>query len=399
MQRLAIKFLHHLRQEGLRPASRRAWHHIRRQDRPNSAALSDRLQHILTQGCPPFGPLSPAEIAPGCQWVLPPFDKGSGGHMTVFRMVQSLAAHGLPQRVVILPPHGFASPRQAANAIARDYMPLNADIGLNLAALQPCRALIATGHQTAHAVAAYRGATHKLYFVQDYEPWFFPASSESLLAESTYDLGLTGITAGSWLAEKLARDHGMETHALSFGVDHRTYHPKGRHRPGDKKRIVFYARVTTPRRLVELGLAALMHLSGQRSDFTVTLVGDGLAGLELPFPCERPGLLSEAKLAEVFRRSDLGLVLSGTNLSLMPLELAACRCGVVMNDAPNTRWLFDESMAWFAPPTLRGLTETLNSALSDDVQRASRIDVAYTLSQTCSWETEARKLARILDAL
>ena len=40
----------------------------------------------------------------------------------------------------------------------------------------------------------------RLYFVQDYEPYFYATSSESMLAENTYRFGFTAITATDTLA-------------------------------------------------------------------------------------------------------------------------------------------------------------------------------------------------------
>ena len=59
----------------------------------------------------------------------------------------------------------------------------------------------------------------RFYLVQDFEPSFYPAGSESLLAEATYRFGFHGVTAGRWLSELLRRDYGMPADHFDFGRD------------------------------------------------------------------------------------------------------------------------------------------------------------------------------------
>ena len=76
------------------------------------------------------------------------------------------------------------------------------------------------------------------------EPFFTPVGTESVLAESTYRFGFCGLTAGTWLAEKLSKDFGMECHSYNLAVDTKVYFPKSMEK---RKKIVFYARPATPR--------------------------------------------------------------------------------------------------------------------------------------------------------
>ncbi|MBW6416188.1 glycosyltransferase family 4 protein [Celeribacter sp. PS-C1] len=393
------KFMRHARQGGVRHAATIALRYLSGGGGQTPTGMTDRVARLNAVYCDPFGPEATGENSNLMQWVIPSFGFGSGGHMTIFRFINNLAALGHPQRVVILPPHSFNTAEDAQRAIAEWYMPLNATVVLGRESILPCHALIATGHQTAHTVAAYRGATHRLYFVQDYEPYFFPVSSESYMAESTYRLGLIGVTAGDWLAEKLAKDFGMKTHAISFGVNHEIYHPKGRKSEGAQKVILFYARHVTQRRLVELGLAALMRLAQRRSDFKVLFVGGDMSGIDMPFEYELLGEMPEAQLGDVFRRSDLGVVLSGTNLSLMPLELAACQCAVLMNDGPNARWLLTEDEAFFAAADPASLSQEMEHALSDTVARKARVQAALARAQSADWMEQAKSMARFTSGL
>ena len=45
--------------------------------------------------------------------------------------------------------------------------------------------------------------TRRLYFIQDFEPLFYPAGAEYVLAEETYRFGFRAITVGPMLADLL----------------------------------------------------------------------------------------------------------------------------------------------------------------------------------------------------
>ena len=103
---------------------------------------------------------------------------------------------------------------------------------------------IATAWHTAYDVRNFQTTRHKCYFVQDYEPWFFPAGSLATFAEETYRFGFTGITAGTWLADMLHRDFGMTTHAVS-SYDRELYRVLPRKNP-ETKRTSSSTRVQIP---------------------------------------------------------------------------------------------------------------------------------------------------------
>lgn len=217
--------------------------------------------------------------------------------------------------------------------------------------------LVATSWATAYVVERARPPAG-LYLVQDYEPWFYPAGSLALMAEQSYRLGLRGVTAGRWLAQKLSEEHGMPCRSYDFGADPATYHVTGVE-PRDG--VVFYARPSTPRRAWALGLAALGRFRDENPDAVVHLVGQEGLGT-LPFPAVQHGLLAPAQLADLYNRCAAGLVLSASNMSLLPLELLACGCRPVVNDAAYTRGVVDSPEVRYAPPTPWDLAAALTQA-------------------------------------
>ena len=120
--------------------------------------------------------------------------------------------------------------------------------------IEDAHAIFATGWSTAYTVLASPARGTRFYLVQDFEPSFYPAGSESLLAEATYRFGFHGVTAGAWLAELLRASTGCRPTTSTSAATLDRY---GLDRALERDGICYYARSTKPRRAFELGLVAL----------------------------------------------------------------------------------------------------------------------------------------------
>ena len=347
----------------------------------------------------PHGNAEQLQSAPKLmQWVIPSFGFGSGGHLNIFRFMNMLAARGHPQRLVILPPHNWSSVEVAKAAIAEWYFPLNAEVAFGVEGFVPAEITLATGWQTAYWVSKHRASKEKFYFVQDFEPLFHSISSEYFLAENTYKLGLKAITAGTWLAELLTKDYNMRCGAVSFSCDHKHYYPRER-REQPNFNILFYSRHVSRRRLFELGMAALAKVCAVDSRVAVIFAGGDVGGFDFPYKHLNCGELTLAELPDLYSQCDLAVVLSGTNLSLLPLEVAACKCPVVMNDSPSARWLLPDDAAYYAPLDPDGMADVIVAAIQDNDARQRRAEAGYSIAQASSWEVQADKFLTIIEEL
>ena len=333
-------------------------------------------------------------------WVVPDFSPGSGGHTTILRFVQGLEKLGWHnQTVVIQAPYRWADAEDALNTIRKHFFPLkHTRVVLGCESIPPSRFLFATGWQTAYWVAKYKDAVHKFYFVQDFEPSFYPMGTEHLMAEDTYRLGLNAITAGDWLKNKLARDYGVSTQSILFSCDHDIYKPAER-RPADFDRhVFFYARPVTPRRAFELGALALKRVCETRGDTAAILAGWDLDNYEIPFPHLDAKVLSPKGLADMFTQCEAALVLSTTNLSLMPLEAMSSGCPLVINRGENNEWLVDDSVATFCDLTVDSIVDGLMTALDGGPEIEAKREKALALAASTSWDKEVDKFDSYLRA-
>ncbi|WP_285025898.1 glycosyltransferase family 1 protein [Plantibacter sp. ME-Dv--P-122b] len=330
---------------------------------------AERFEHptTVTEG--------PVKIA----WIMSPPGKESGGHQNLFRFINFAEQAGHECTIYLYDNVGAAPTLAATKAMLREssaYPNLRAEIvdyDREAGVRADTQALFATGWETAYP--AYRDASsaRRFYFVQDFEPLFYPLGSQALLAENTYKFGFHGITAGGWLQHKLSTEYGMPCDSFDFAVDKTHYSVTNR---GKRDEIFFYARPVTPRRAFELGILALTEFARMRPDVTINLAGWDVSEFTIPFKHNNLASMEINQLNAVYNRCGAGLVLSLTNMSLLPLELMSAGVTPVVNDGPNNRMVSDnENIEYVQPSPL-----VIAKKLVEVIERPDAIDRSVAMS-------------------
>lgn len=194
--------------------------------------------------------------------------------------------------------------------------------------------IVASDWPTAYAAWRYERDVPRIYWVQDFEPFFFPAGPDYVVAENSYRLGYQGIACGPWLAGKVTDAGGMPCAFYDYQVDSSLYM-----RTNDSRReeIFFYARPTTARRGTEFGLLVLQEVHRRRPELVINIAGWDMSNAGLDFPFVNHGTLDASQLPDLYNRCAAALLISLTSVSLLPLEVLACGVVPVVNDADNTR--------------------------------------------------------------
>lgn len=328
-------------------------------------------------------------------WLIPDFGIGSGGHLNIFRYIQMLEARGYKNTICLVGPHRHSSAAQAQALICEHFFKLEAEVVFGTENLNPAYFSFATSWITAYALRGFGATVRKLYFVQDFEPAFYANGSEYDFAEQTYKMGFTGVCAGSWLSDKLSRDYGMTCYSLGFSFDRELYLQSPRKEP-DVKRVFCYCRPPTLRRGLESALLALDLVGQEMPNVKFIFAGWDMGGYRFPHEHLNAGVLSLKELPDLYSQCDVGLVISFTNLSLLPLELMACGCVVVSNDGPNNEWLLNDSncvMTESAPAKIAG---GIIEILKNDEKRHELAQQAKGFAASTSWELEGERLHAIL---
>ncbi|ATB40561.1 hypothetical protein CYFUS_006010 [Cystobacter fuscus] len=347
----------------------------------------------------PVAPEEPRRVDPNrlvINWVIPPFGRGGGGHMTIFRTIQHLERLGHECRVYVVDSSEMApEPMRLQSLVHEWFLPIRAPVYHLREEMEPADLVVATSWHTAYPVRASHCAPAKVYFIQDYESAFYSMGAEWQFVEDTYHFGFYGLTAGTWLEKKMREQYGMYARSFPLAVDHSIYYPE----PGlktDKRRIFAYMRPHTTRRGFQLVALALAKVKERFPDAEIHIAGSVLHPSALPVPFVGHGVLDFADLRRVFSMCDVGVCLSFTNYSLLPQEMAACGCPVVEIDVESTRAAYPPGAVVLAPPTVEGLSTEICRLLEDEDHRQKQISAGFTYVRDLSWEKALDQSAEAL---
>ena len=393
------KALHILREDGTLVFRRRTSRYLQRRVMPKREVLlpvsMDDVLQANWKARPANGGAVRVHRIPDrlvVNWVIPPIAKGSGGHHGILRFVRGLEMRGHSCNIIVYDPGGIQTVEEARVIIRRHFPAMEANVWTSRDKLEACDALIATAWQTAYPVFNAATTARKFYFIQDYEPLFYAAGTESVLAENTYKFGLHGITLGPWLSRKLSTEFGMHCDHFAFSCDLSTYRFTNR---ADRTKIVFYARPCTPRRGFELGVFALALFVKNNPGREIHMVGADLSGYRLPFEFVNHGVLGAPELNQLYNESAAALVISLTNSSFLPLELLSTGCIPVVNDAANNRLMSANPYIEYAEPSPQSLAQRLQETVNRvDLPRYAREAAASV--QALSWDASTIRFEEIL---
>lgn len=347
-------------------------------------------EHPACLSVPRCGPLM-------INWVVPGISPAGGGLLNIFRTIQQLEAWGHVNRVYVLGELPGGDSAAAKECIRKWYFPISAEVEALQDNIKESDALIATSWPTAYVVRSFGNTARKFYFVQDIEYMFYAPGSRYEFARRTYQFGFRGITLGSWIADVLTREFNMDCWAFGFSYDRVAYTSSGnRLLSAGKRRVLFYARPETERRGSELGILALSLVAKRVPEVEFVLIGFPPQSLHLPFPAICLGVLPISELGSLYRSCDVALVLSHTNLSMLPLELMACGCAVVSNVGPNVEWLLTDEIAQLAKLDPKSLADAVIELLHSDELRVRKIEAALAFAQCTDWTKEIRKIESAL---
>ncbi len=338
-------------------------------------------------------PKSKLQIA----WLIPDFEKGSGGHSNIFQFIRGLEELGHSITIYIMPLGSPINCAERKKYLNEHFTELNGEVrvlpkDLNIV---DSDISIATSWQTAYPLYQISNTKKKIYFVQDFEPWFYPKSSEYIFAQNTYKMGFKSITGGKWLSFVLSRDYMMKSDFFYYTYNSEIY----KLNPGikrQKQKIFFYARHVTPRRGFELGVLALRKVKGIIENAHIVFAGWDCSGMTMPFEYENRGIQTPDQLADLFNECTVGLVISLTNYSILPQEMIACGLPVVDVNLENNRISYEQGEVILADPTPNSIANVLVDLIKNPEKRKKQTDHAMEIIQTRSLNAQIKKVERLL---
>lgn len=330
------------------------------------------------------GPMSITTI----NWYLPHFENAYfGGVHTILRFAAAFAReHGVDNRFIILGDASAPTETVYLERISEPFPDLaRSEVvviksDLDLPRVPDSDACIATLFSTAYYVLKNNRTKRKFYFIQDFEPMFYPAGSSSAVAEATYSFGFYGLTNTVTLKEHYEQDYGGTATFFRPSVDTNIFYPpQQRNWTRKPYKLFFYGRPNHWRNGFELGAAALRKVKDQLGA-KVQIVAAGHAWSPADYGLdgvvEPLGLLPYRATADLYRTCDAGLVMMFTrHPSYLPFEFMASGCLVVTNVNHTTSWLLkDGENCLLSLPTASCIANTIVLGL-EDVERRKQITI------------------------
>jgi glycosyltransferase involved in cell wall biosynthesis len=130
--------------------------------------------------------------------------------------------------------------------------------------------------------------------------------------------------------------------------------------------------------------------------YEIVMAGWDVSEWNIPFPYTNMKTLPLNELPQVYNECAAALVLSLTNMSLLPLELLACGTIPIVNDGPNNRLVSDNKYINYTEPSPQALAHALQASVN------RRDSESYALSASKSirskgWEDAGKKVLAILE--
>jgi len=293
-----------------------------------------------------------------------------------------------PEALAILPDHSLVASDEASN-VQRQIVPYSDRYNKTLPVAAGDQWL-ATAWWTAYAaqrLAAWQahefGALDRIaYLIQDYEPGFYPWSSQYALALSTYrvdrDIAVfnTGLLSDYFCAQGFAYRRSFVFEPALNPVMRPALEAMRASKSPRNRRIVVYARPSTPRNAFELlceGLRMWGRQDPAAQSWELLAPGELTQDIDLgPFRLRAVGKLGIEEYANLLCTSAIGVsFMISPHPSYPPLEMAAFGMTVVTNGFAN------KNLSLISP-NIRSL-----AVLSPE-------ELAAALSQECAaWEDRA----------
>lgn len=329
-------------------------------------------------------------------WVCSPPSSGSGGHTTLFRMVATMEARGHECTLFLY--DRFSDDVSHHEATIRNSWPSIHPRIASATSMTGQDAVIASAWASAHVVAKRSvGDARRFYFIQDYEPYFYPAGYLSTLAEMTYSFGFDNIALGEMVAWEMSRNGVDPEIIVPFGCDRDTYKllPKKSGAPA-RHGVVYYAKQSVDRRGYALAKAALERFHELCPNQPIHVIGDNVSGWRAPITSH--GSMRPADLNSLYNEVIAGLAMSFTNVSLVPGELLASGVVPVLNEAENTRRDFEAEPAVWADPTPEALARALARTVSVNQETIAKRAAEAAAAAPQGWETTQAMVAGFIES-
>lgn len=264
--------------------------------------------------------------------------------------------------------------------------------------------VVATSWDTVYFAKQCPG--YKMYFVQDFEPYFYNFGEKFLLAKKTYEQGLHMVSLGEWNRDmilKLAKPVSA-IDVVEFPYEKSEYPPCDRDYASyrSKKKLVFAVYLKYYGKRLPCIIQNMMgelknELAGYGIEADVRYFGEAKNfrtknGVNV-------GMLTKQELFKLYSEADFGLCASMSNISLVPYEMISTGLPMIEFEDGTFEYFFPEGSA-----IMTGLSgKVLAGQIMECIDNPERLEEMKSKSESymkdLSWEKTGRQFGRIISEL
>ena len=332
-------------------------------------------------------------------FILPGMLSPSGGRTSVLILGTFLSRQGYKVNYVSFKPQDLEEMKRNAEKNLPDYEGEMYD----MSALETLKSdvWVATFWESAYVAKKLDG--YKMYFVQDYEPYFYDYGDQYLMAKATYDLGLHIVSLGSWnkmMVEKHCNPKAP-VDFIDFPYDGARYKNVERdfskYKNKKELNLAVYVKPTARRApiITQIMMAQLTERF-QNDGITLNVNYFGSEKDAYLLGGNNIGKLSIKELFELYKKSDFGMVASMSNLSLIPYEMMATQLPVIEFKEGTLPHFVEPNSAILTSIDYEDLYNQLKYYLEHTDKLEKMVKRAKSQLKSLSWSESAKQFSKIL---
>ena len=325
-------------------------------------------------------------------WVIPHPGKGSGGHRTIIQNVNALIRQGYECDIYV-EDDNVSTAEMVKQKINEYYEPCDAGVYVGIRMRKDYDIVFATGWQIVEFVRNLP-AKHKGYFIQDFEPWFFPMGDQYIITENSYRYGFKPVTIGKWLAHKMLAEYENPVEYFDFGADLNVY--KKLDNVKKENAICFVYQPEKSRRCDYIGLKALRIVKTLRPDIQIYLYGSNMPAT-FDFECKNLNIIPITKCNELYNKCKVGVCMSASNPSRIPFEMMAAGLPVVELYKENNIYDMPDEGVLLARPTPEAIASAIIHLVDSEEERNKMSEFGVKYMQDYPLERGFKQFLKAVD--
>lgn len=336
-------------------------------------------------------------------FIIPSMIKFSGGHTSILRLGTELSRKYEVFYASYIK-DDVDEMRKAAFINLKDYK--GKIINLSEIETNEEDILIATFWESVYFSKKLKG--YKMYFVQDYEPYFYSYGEDYILAKETYNFGYHIISLGKWNLKKIKEENAGKNSILNFiefPYEKKEYSNIIRNYIlyKDKKEIKLCVYVKDESKripyIIESILKKLKFELKEKKNINLSITYFGNENYLKLSEGKSLGKVTKEQLLKLYQESDFGMCASLTNISLVPYEMMATGLPVIEFIEGSFRSFFSEECGILTDFNYKTLLKKMIRYLENPDLILKCCKSAKIELETLSWQKSGQQFIDIIESL